>query len=52
VDATVILSGFSSWAAFHDRGVPRTESAVLATELLARWLGEAAMATRIADSGA
>ncbi len=52
VDATVSLSGFSSWAVFHDRGVSTTESAALVTELLARWLGEAAMATRIADSGA
>jgi AcrR family transcriptional regulator len=52
VDATVILSGFSSWAAFNDRGVPTKEAATLATELLARWLGEAAMATGIADSGA
>jgi AcrR family transcriptional regulator len=52
VDTTVILSGFPSWAAFHDRGLPTTESAALVTELLARWLSEAAMATRIAVSSA
>ncbi|HEY4871212.1 MAG TPA: helix-turn-helix domain-containing protein [Candidatus Dormibacteraeota bacterium] len=49
VDATVNLSGFSSWAAFHDRGVSTTEAAALVTEILARWLGETAMATRVAD---
>ena len=52
VDTTVVLSGFSSWAAYHARGVPTTESAAHVTELLAGWLGEAAMATRIADSSA
>jgi AcrR family transcriptional regulator len=51
VDATVSLSGFSSWATFHDRGVPTAEAAVLVTEILARWLGDAAMATRVADGG-
>ena len=49
VYATLIFSGFSSWAAFHDRGVATTEAATLVTELLGRWLGEAAMATRVAD---
>ena len=52
VDATVVLSGFSSWAAFHDRGVPTAEAAALMTEFLGRWLGEPAMATRVADNGA
>jgi AcrR family transcriptional regulator len=51
LDATVTLSGFSSWAALHDRGVATTEAAALVTEILARWLGEAAMATRVADGG-
>jgi AcrR family transcriptional regulator len=51
VDATVSLSGFSSWAAFHDRGLPTTEAATLVSEILARWLGDAASATRVADSG-
>jgi AcrR family transcriptional regulator len=49
VDATVSLSGFSNWAAFHDRGVATTEAAALVTEILARWLGDAAMATMVAD---
>jgi AcrR family transcriptional regulator len=51
VDATVSLSGYSSWASFHDRGVTTTEAATLVTEILARWLGEAATATRVADGG-
>jgi AcrR family transcriptional regulator len=51
VDATVSLSGYSSWASFHDRGVTTTEAATLVTEILARWLGEPAMATRVADGG-
>jgi hypothetical protein len=52
VDATLSLSGFSSWAALHDRGVPTAEAATLVTEILGRWLGGAAMATRIADGTA
>jgi len=52
VDATVSLSGFSSWAALHDRGVPTAEAATLVTDILGRWLGGAAMATRIADGTA
>jgi AcrR family transcriptional regulator len=51
VDATVTLSGFSSWAAFHERGVSTAEAAALVTDLLASWLGQAAMATRIAVGG-
>ncbi len=51
VDTTVVLSGFSSWAAFHDRGVPTTEAAALVTELLARWLGERAIATKVVNGG-
>jgi len=51
LDATVSLSGFSSWAAFHDRGVATSEAATLVAEILARWLGEAAMATKVADGG-
>ncbi|MEA2636671.1 MAG: hypothetical protein QOJ33_2431 [Chloroflexota bacterium] len=52
LDATVSLSDYSSWAAFHDRGVATTEAATLVTEILARWLGEAAMATRVAVGSA
>jgi AcrR family transcriptional regulator len=51
LDATVSLSGFSSWAALHDRGLPTAEAAALVAEILARWLGDAAMATRVADGG-
>jgi AcrR family transcriptional regulator len=51
VDATASLSGYSSWASFHDRGVTTTEAATLVTEILAGWLGETAMATRVADGG-
>jgi AcrR family transcriptional regulator len=49
--ATVSLSGFSSWAALHDHGVPTADAAALVTEILARWLGDAAMAARVADGG-
>jgi AcrR family transcriptional regulator len=49
LDATVSLSGYSSWAAFHERGLPTEEAAALVTEILTRWLGDAAMATRAAD---
>jgi AcrR family transcriptional regulator len=49
VDTTVILSGFSSWAAFHDRGVATTAAATLVTEVMARWLGKTAMATKLAS---
>ena len=51
LDAIVSLSGFSSWAAFHDRGVTTTEAAALVTEILARWLGDAAMAAQVGDGG-
>jgi hypothetical protein len=51
VDTTVTMSGFTTWAAFHDRGVPTTESAALVIEVLARWIGEAGMATKIANGG-
>jgi AcrR family transcriptional regulator len=51
LDATVSLSGFSSWAAFHERGLPTREAATLVSEILARWLGDAANATRVADGG-
>ena len=51
LDATVSLSGYSSWAAFHARGVPTDEAAALVTEILTRWLGDAAMATRVGDGG-
>jgi AcrR family transcriptional regulator len=51
VDATVSLSGYSSWASFHERGVATAEASTLVTELLARWLGDAAMERRVEDGG-
>ena len=50
LNATVSLSGYSSWAAFHDRGLSTEEAAALVTEILARWLGDTAMTMRVADS--
>jgi AcrR family transcriptional regulator len=40
VDATVVLTSFPTWRAFHDRGLPTTVAAALVTDMLIEWLGD------------